>query len=176
MFERQVYRRKSNTFSEAYEKATMRSHGYLLVELYPTTSDSCRLITDIFPGKNNQFRPNDIFHTISPIAESFKKKNYIESAELQAMHNSKKRMNTLMGRHDRPSEIKAQEIGKAQDIYLLFKNRLKSDQSMKRKGILEPKNISSPELTISVPDNIEPRDSSANVEQSSELPPGNPDI
>ena len=47
---------------------------------------------------------------------------------------------------------------------------------MKRKGILEPKNISSPELTISVPDNIEPRDSSVNVEQSSELPPRNPDI
>ena len=50
VFERQVYPRKSNTFSEAYERATMRSHGYLVVELYPTTY-SCRLITDIFPGK-----------------------------------------------------------------------------------------------------------------------------
>ena len=39
----------------------------------------------------------------------------MESAELQAMHNSKKQMDTLMGCHDLPSEVKAQEIGKVQD-------------------------------------------------------------
>ena len=58
----------------------------------------------------------------------------MESAELQAMHNSKKQMDTLMGRHDLPSEIKAQEIGKDQDLYLLFRNRLKLDKSVKGKG------------------------------------------
>ena len=42
----------------------------------------------------------------------------MEFAELQSMHNSKKQMDTLMGRHDLPSEIKAQEIGKAQPIIL----------------------------------------------------------
>ena len=91
------------------------------------------------------------------------------------MHNSKKQMDTLMGRHDLPSEIKAQEIGKAQDRYLLFRNGLTSDQSVKSKGILETKNISSPESTIFVPVNVEPHDSSFIVEQSSELSPGNPD-
>ena len=75
-FGREAYQRKSNTFSEAYEKTTLRSHGYLVVDLYPTTPDSCRLRTNIFPGENNQFHPDDIFHTISPIVESFKKKNY----------------------------------------------------------------------------------------------------
>ena len=153
----------------------MRPHGYLVVDLYPRTLDNCRLRTNIFPGENNQFHPNDIFHTISPIIESFEKKNYMESAELQAMHNSKKQMDTLMGRHDLPSEIKAQEIGKAQDRYLLFRNGLTSDQSVKSKGILETKNISSPESTIFVPVNVEPHDSFFIVEQSSELPPGNPD-
>ena len=64
-FGRHVYPRKSNTFSEAYERATMRPHGYLVGDLYPTTQDSCRLRTNIFPGENNQFHPNDIFHTIS---------------------------------------------------------------------------------------------------------------
>ena len=120
-------------------KPTMRPHGYLVVDLYTTTPDSCKLRTNIFSGENNQFYPNDIFHTISFIVKLFKKKNYMESAELQAMHNSKKQMDTLMGRHDLPSEIKEQEIGKAQDQYLLFRNRLKSDQSVKTKGILEPK-------------------------------------
>ena len=87
----------------------------------------------------------------------------MESAELQAMHISKKQTDTLMGRHDLSSEIKAQEIGKAQDRYLLFRSRLKSDQSVKRKGTLEPKNISSPESTIFVLDNIEPHDFLFNV-------------
>ena len=63
----------------------------------------------------------------------------MESAELQAIHNSKKLMDIMMGRHDLPSEIKAQEIGKAQDRYLLFWNGLKSDQSVRSKDILEPK-------------------------------------
>ena len=40
----------------------------------------------------------------------------------------------------------------------------------------KPKNIPSPESTIFVPDNIEPRDSSSDAEQSFELPPGTPDI
>ena len=36
------------------------------------TPDSCRLIMNIFPSENNQFHPTGIFHTISPIVESFK--------------------------------------------------------------------------------------------------------
>ena len=111
-FGRQVYPRKSNTFSEAYEKATMRPRGYLVVDLYPMTPDSCRLRTNIFSGEKNQFHHNDIYHTISPIVESFKKKNYIESAELQAMHNSKKQMDTLMGRHDLTLRSRHRKQGK----------------------------------------------------------------
>ena len=80
IFGRQMYPRKSHIFSEAYERATMRPHGYLVADLYPTTSDSCRLRTDVFPGENNQIKPNDIVPTISPIIYSFKKKNYTESA------------------------------------------------------------------------------------------------
>ena len=76
-FGQQVYPRESHTFSEAYERTTMRPHGYLLVDSYPTTSDSCRLRMDIFPGENNQFYLCYIFHTISPCVESFEKKNYI---------------------------------------------------------------------------------------------------
>ena len=100
----------------------------------------------------------------------------MESAEFQAVHNIKKQMDTLMGCHDLASEIKAHEIGKAHDRYLLFANGLKSDQSVKSKSILEPRNISSPESTTFAPDNMEPHDSSLDVEQSSKLPPGNPDI
>ena len=74
------------------------------------------------------------------------------------MHNSKKQMDTLMARHNLPSEIKAQEIGKSRDQYLLFRKRLKSDQSLKSKGILEPRRRYSPQSLISVADNLEPHD------------------
>ena len=47
----------------------------------------------------------------------------MESAELQAVHISKKQLDTLMGRHDLSFEIKTQQIGKAQDRYLLFRSR-----------------------------------------------------
>ena len=60
-FGHQVYPRKSNTFSEAYEKATMRPHSYVVVDLYPMTPDSCRLRTNIFPGENNHFHPMTYF-------------------------------------------------------------------------------------------------------------------
>ena len=73
---------KGQYLSEAYEKATMRPRGYLVVDTYPMTPDSCRLRTNIFPDEKISFI-FDIFHTISPIVESFKKKNYVESAELQ---------------------------------------------------------------------------------------------
>ena len=52
-FGQKVYPKKSHTFSEAYERATMRPHGYLVVDLYPTTSDSCRFRMNIFPSDNN---------------------------------------------------------------------------------------------------------------------------
>ena len=39
----------------------------------------------------------------------------MESAELRAMHNSRQQMDTSMGCHDLPSEVKAQEIKKARD-------------------------------------------------------------
>ena len=73
-----------------------------------------------------------------------------------------------MARHDLPSGIKAQEIGKAQDQYPLCRKRLKLNQSLKNKSILEPKRRFSPKSLISVADNMEQRDMPLDVGQSSE--------
>ena len=81
-----------------------------------------------------------------------------------------------MARHDLPSEIKAQQIGKAQDRYILFRKRLKLNQSLKSKSILEPKRRFSSESLISVADNIEPLGMPLDVGQSSESLPGIPDL
>ena len=165
VFGQQIYQRKFHILSEAYERATTMPTGYLVVDLYQQHQ--------IVIGLEQTY---DIVPTISPIIYSFKRTNYIESAELQAMHNSRKQMDTLMAHYDLPSEIKAQDIEKAQDRYLLFWKRLKSDQSFKSKGILEPERSSSPESLISVADNMESHDVPLDVGQSSELPPGIPDF
>ena len=124
---RQIYPRKWATFSQTYEKATLQPHGYLVIDLYPTTHESCRLRTNIFPNK--QLQRHELFHTMAPVVDSFKKKEYMEPAELHALHESKKKINALMDRYDLPSDIKAHEIGDAQDRYLLFRKRLKSKRS-----------------------------------------------
>ena len=85
-------------------------------------------------------------------------------------------MDSLMARHYLPSKIKAQEIEKAQYRCLLFRNRLKSNQSFKSKHILDPQRKSSPDSLISVVDNIEPHDMPFDVGQSSELSHKIPDL
>ena len=81
-----------------------------------------------------------------------------------------------MPRHVFLLRSKHKKIGKAQDLYLLFRKRLNSNQSLKNKGILEPKRRFSSESLISVADNIEPHDMPSDVGQSSEPPPGIPDL
>ena len=81
-----------------------------------------------------------------------------------------------MARHDLPPKIKAHEIGKAQDQYLLFKNRQELDQSFKSEGILERKRKSSPKSPIFAQNDIESNDIPLDVGQSLELPYGIPDI
>ena len=66
----------------------MTPHGYLVVDLYSTTSDSVGLERIYFLLKTA--RIIQITYFISPTFESFEKRNYMESAELQAMHKSKK--------------------------------------------------------------------------------------
>ena len=53
---------QESTFSEAYEKATMRPHLYLVVDLYPMTPDSCRLRTNIFSDPHRRIKHLRTFH------------------------------------------------------------------------------------------------------------------
>jgi hypothetical protein len=46
---RQMYPGKSQFVVEAYEDATKKPHGYLLIDLTPDTDDRYRIRTKIFP-------------------------------------------------------------------------------------------------------------------------------
>lgn len=48
---RQLFPRNVKYFHEAFEDATAKPHGYLLVDLSQATPDHCRLRTNIFPNE-----------------------------------------------------------------------------------------------------------------------------
>jgi hypothetical protein len=50
---RQIFPDRAKYFREAFADATLRSYGYLLVDLRTTTPDELRLRTTIFPDEEN---------------------------------------------------------------------------------------------------------------------------
>ena len=50
---RQINPGRVQEFMKSYEKATSRAHGYLMLDLKPTTDDEERLKTNILPGETN---------------------------------------------------------------------------------------------------------------------------
>ncbi len=52
---RQVNPGKIQKFMAAYEEATSRPHGYLMLDLNPTTDDQQRLKTNVLPGEVSKF-------------------------------------------------------------------------------------------------------------------------
>ena len=50
---RQINPGRVQEFMKSYEKATSLAHGYLMLDLKPTTDDEERLKTNILPGETN---------------------------------------------------------------------------------------------------------------------------
>jgi hypothetical protein len=55
MLARQVDPGRVQEFMRSYEDATSRPHGYLMLDLKPTTDDQQRLKTNVLPGKIPKF-------------------------------------------------------------------------------------------------------------------------
>ena len=54
-----MYPGKTNYVQQAFELATAKPHGYLLVDLKQTTPEGLRLRSHIFPGENQQVYMQD---------------------------------------------------------------------------------------------------------------------
>lgn len=48
---RQIFPGKNSTLIDAYQDATSKPHGYIIIDFTPNTDDVFRLRTDIFPGE-----------------------------------------------------------------------------------------------------------------------------
>jgi hypothetical protein len=58
MLARQINPGKVPKFMRSYEYATNRPHGYLMLDLKPTTNDEKRLKTNVLPGEISKFIQN----------------------------------------------------------------------------------------------------------------------
>ena len=65
---------------KSYEEAIKRPHGYLMLDLKPTTDDQHRLKTNVLPEENN-FGQQSLDRYI-------RKRSYEQSPVLNVMYNS----------------------------------------------------------------------------------------
>ena len=81
MLARQVNPGKVQEFMRSYEDATRRPHGYLMLDLKPTTDDQQRLKTNVLPGE---------------IAKFLHKQSYRQPPLVNAMYDAEQRMKEIM--------------------------------------------------------------------------------
>ena len=77
----QVNPGKVQVFMRSYEDATRRPHGYLMLNLKPTTDDQQRLEANVLPGE---------------IAKFLHKQSYRQPPLVNAMYDAEQRMKEIM--------------------------------------------------------------------------------
>jgi hypothetical protein len=81
MLARQIKPGRVQEFMRSYEDATSRPHGYLMLDLKPTTDDQQRLKTNLLP---------------SEIAMFLHKQSYRQPPLVNAMYDAEQRMKEIM--------------------------------------------------------------------------------
>jgi hypothetical protein len=81
MLARQVNPGKVQEFMKSYEDATSRPHGFLMLDLKPTTDDQQRLKTNVLPGE---------------IAKILHQQSYRQPPLVNAMYDAEQRMKEIM--------------------------------------------------------------------------------
>ncbi len=109
---RQVNPGKVQEFMAVYEEATSRPHGYLMLDLKPTTDDEQRLKTNVLPGEVSKF---------------MQKQSYLEPPVLNAMYDAEKQMQEIM---EAPQIITVAEKSKSYsdqlNRFLTFKSKMEN--------------------------------------------------
>ena len=138
---RQVNPGRVQEFMKSYGKATSRAHGYLMLDLKPTTDDKERLKTNILPGETNA------------LEQYVRKKSYRHSPNLNAMYNTEKRMQEIMEAPQLSSWEKSKLYSDQLNRLLMLKNKMnqKSMETLVQRApsvlsnVFEPPSPVSPE-------------------------------
>ena len=135
---RQVNHGRVQEFMKSYDKATSRPHGYLMLDLKPTTDDEQRLKTNILPSET------------SALEQYVGKKSYRHSPNLNAMYNTEKRIQEIMEAPQLSSWEKSKLYSDQLNRLLTFKNQMnqKSMETLVQRALSVLSNVSEPSSPV----------------------------
>ncbi len=111
MLARQVNPGRVQEFMAAYEEATSRPHGYLMLDLKPTTDDQQRPKTNVLPGEVGKF---------------LQKQSYLQPPVLNAMYDAEKQMQEIMEAPQITAAEKSKLYSDQLNRFLTFKNKMEN--------------------------------------------------
>ena len=109
MLARQVNPGRVQEFMRSYEKATSQPHGYLMLDLKPSTDDQQRLKTNVLPGEIDKF---------------LQKQSYSQPPVLDAMYDAKKQMQEIIDAPQLSPWEKSKLYSDQLNRFLTFKNNI----------------------------------------------------
>jgi hypothetical protein len=132
MLARQINPGKVQEFMRSYEDATSRPHGYLMLDLKPTTDDQKRLKTNVLPGE---------------IAKFIQKQSYRQPPLVNAMYDAEQRMKEIMDAPQLSAVEKSKLYSDQLNRFLIFKNKMAHSSA----GIPETSAQSIPQAPAEMP-------------------------
>ena len=109
MLARQINPGKVPEFMRSYEYATSRPHGYLMLDLKPTTNDEKRLKTNVLPGEISKF---------------IQKQSYRQPPLVNAMYDAEQRMKEIMDAPQLSAVEKRKLYSDQLNRFMTFKNKM----------------------------------------------------
>ena len=109
MLARQINPGKVQEFMRSYDDATSRPHGYLMLDLKPTTDDQQRLKTNVLPGEIEKF---------------IQKQSYRQPPLVNAMYDAEQRMKEIMDAPQLSAVEKSKLYSDQLNRFLTFKNKM----------------------------------------------------
>ena len=109
MLARQVNPGKVQEFMRSYGDATSRPHGYLMLDLKPTTDNQDRLKTNVLPGE---------------IAKFIQKQSYLQPPLVNVMYDAEQRMKEIMDAPQLSAVGKRKLYSDQLNRFLTFKNKM----------------------------------------------------
>jgi hypothetical protein len=132
MLARQINPGKVQEFMRSYEDATSRPHGYLMLDLKPTTDDHQRLKTNVLPGEIEKF---------------LQKQSYRQPPLVNAMYDAEQRMQEIMEAPQLSVVEKSKLYSDQLNRFLTFKNKMAHSSP----GIPETSTQSIPQTPVEMP-------------------------
>ena len=120
-----MYPSETAWFIKEYEEAVRRPYGYLFVDLRPTTTDRCRLRTNVLPGEERFDKGFDENRISQELLKYLKQQTLIVPPPISQMQRIQN-MDNLMYRTNLGEDQKTRQYMQLQNKFLNYKQQFKS--------------------------------------------------